>query len=73
MDDLKSNKENLEQMGYSYDDIMNRGIEKGVKKGMKQGIMKNNNEVATKLKAESVSVDIISRCTGLSIKEIEKL
>ncbi|MCR5732492.1 MAG: PD-(D/E)XK nuclease family transposase [Sphaerochaetaceae bacterium] len=76
-DRLNNNREDLEKMGYNYEDIIEKGIEKGIEqgieRGIKQGIAQNSHETATKMKAEYLPVDVISRCTGLTAEEIAKL
>ena len=49
------------------------GREEGREEGMKEGMEKRNYEIAKSLKQQGVSIDIISKSTGLSVEEIEKL
>ena len=53
------------------------GIQEGIKEGIKEGIMQGRNEKtredAKNLKNAGISASIISSCTGLPLKEIEKL
>lgn len=49
------------------------GLEKGEAIGLEKGIYKEKTENARKLKELGVSPDLISKATGLSIEEIEKL
>ena len=46
-----------------------KGHEKGIKKGIEQG----KQDTARNLKSEGIPSDIIQRCTGLSLEEIERL
>ncbi len=50
-----------------------RGIERGIEKGIERGIKKGKLEDARNLKNLGVSSAIISKATGLSAEEIEKL
>ncbi|WP_297244899.1 Rpn family recombination-promoting nuclease/putative transposase [uncultured Brachyspira sp.] len=49
------------------------GIEEGIKKGKEEGIKENQILTAKNMKKENIDINIISKITGLSIKEIEKL
>jgi predicted transposase/invertase (TIGR01784 family) len=50
-----------------------QGIEEGMKKGMEKGIELGKEQDAREMKKENMAIDAISRITGLSIEEIEKL
>ena len=66
---------NAEQKGIKQGkkDGIKEGKEKGIKEGMKKGIKEKAIETAKNMLKENISIDIISRVTGLDIKEIEKL
>ena len=49
------------------------GLEQGLDKGLAQGKAEGAVAIAKALKAENVSIDVISRCSGLSEEEIAKL
>ncbi|MDO7021137.1 Rpn family recombination-promoting nuclease/putative transposase [Brachyspira innocens] len=49
------------------------GIEEGIKKGKEEGIKENQILTAKNMKKENIDINIISKITGLSIQEIEKL
>lgn len=49
------------------------GLERGLEQGLAEGIQKANLENAKQLKSFKVAIDIISKTTGLSKEEIEKL
>ena len=49
------------------------GREKGMREGMKEGVAKGKLEDAQNLKHLGVSMDIITKATGLSMEDIEKL
>ena len=50
-----------------------KGLEKGEKRGIAKGENKKAIEVAKKLLANNVDVNIISASTGLSVEKINKL
>ena len=49
------------------------GIEQGLEQSQKLGEINKEREIAKKLKQENMSLEFISKITGLSIEEIEKL
>mgnify|MGYP003611286063 FL=1 len=48
-------------------------MEKGIAEGIEKGMVEEKLVVAKSLKTESISLDVIAKCTGLSIPEIERL
>ena len=50
-----------------------RGHEKGTQEGIEQGIKNRSIEIAKNMIKENIDIDIISKITGLSKEEIEKL
>ena len=50
-----------------------KGLEEGRKEGRKEGATASKHEVAGKMKDEGLSPDIIAKCTGLSIAEVEAM
>ena len=50
-----------------------KGIKKGIKKGMREGIKERNYKIAKNLKQMNMDDASISKATGLSIEEINKL
>ena len=50
-----------------------KGFEKGTKEGTQQGIKNRNIEIAKNMIKENIDIDIISKITGLTKEEIEKL
>lgn len=50
-----------------------QGREEGHAAGLEEGRVKANNETARKMKAAGIAEEIISQCTGLSVKEVEAL
>ena len=49
------------------------GIKEGKEKGIKEGIKQKAIETAKSMLKDNLSIDMISKYTGLDIKEIEKL
>ena len=66
-----------ELMDRNYEQGLEKGIEQGLEKGLEQGRAEGELEAARKLacvmKADGEPVERISRYTGLSADEIEKL
>ncbi|OEJ13359.1 hypothetical protein BFL38_12490 [Brachyspira hampsonii] len=56
-----------------FDEERRLGIEEGIKKGKEEGIKENQILTAKNMKKENIDVNIISKITGLSMQEIEKL
>ncbi len=52
---------------------MEKGMEKGIEKGIEKGMAEERHLIALNMKKQDVSFELISQCTGLSIKEIELL
>ena len=49
------------------------GYNEGLEQGQKLGEINKEKEIAKKLKQDNMSLDYISKITGLSIEEIKKL
>ena len=62
---------------YFYKDMMNvereEGIKEGIEKGKLEGIKENSYTIAKTMKKDGADINLISKYTGLSIEEIEKL
>lgn len=60
-----------------YNSAERRGMEKGMKKGLEKGLEKGHeeekNQIARKMKSDGLPIDIISKYTGLSVEEIERI
>lgn len=52
---------------------MAEGMEKGIAEGIEKGMAEERHLIALNMKKQGVSFELISQCTGLSIKEIELL
>ena len=67
------------RMKYEYDKASwkhvgyQEGIEAGIKRGLDKGAYQNKLETARMMKLEAFDLNIISKITGLSKEEIEKL
>ncbi|MBQ2550741.1 MAG: hypothetical protein II560_05985, partial [Bacteroidales bacterium] len=48
---------------------MEKGMEKGVEKGVEKGLL----EAARNMLAEGFSIDLVVKCTGLSIEQVKEL
>ena len=59
--------------GAGFDKGLKAGIEQGIEQGIQQGIEQKTIEIAKKLKEQNIEIEVISKVTGLSIKEIENL
>ena len=78
---LKSYRDNRACLDYAIENGILQGIakgeaigmEKGIEKGIEKGREESKHEIAKSMKLEGVSVDLIVRCTGLSVAEVNKL
>ena len=70
---LKYKWDNKNVLDYALKEGIEQGIEKGIKKGIEQGEYSKALAIAHELKKEGLSSEFISKTTGLSIEEIEKL
>jgi len=52
---------------------MKDGIEQGMKHGMEKGKAEEQRLIAANFKRQGINVETIAQCTGLSVKEINKL
>lgn len=52
---------------------MKQGLEQGLEKGLEEGAKMKQVQIAKALKLEGLSTDLISKATGLSLQDIEKL
>ena len=50
-----------------------KGIKEGIKKGKLEGIKNEKYSIAKSMKKDGADINLISKYTGLNIKEIEKL
>lgn len=53
----------------SYDE----GIEKGRNEGIAIGVQKRNEEIAKSMLENNIDLEVISKCTNLTVEEIKKL
>ena len=47
--------------------------EDGLKRGFNNGVNHEKTEIAKNMLKENITLDVISKCTGLSLEEIEKI
>ena len=52
---------------------ISRGIEQGIQQGIQQGIEKNTIEIVKKMHSENFDINIISKITGLTDKQISEI
>ena len=77
--EMNTTKTTSERKGYKQglehgrEQGLEQGREQGKKIGIKQGEINEKKEIAKKLKQDNMSLDYISKITGLSIEEIERL
>ncbi len=53
--------------------IRDEGIRKGLKQGLEQGTEQSKNEIAKNMLKENMDISLISKLTGLSNEQINKL
>lgn len=58
---------------YFYEDTMKRERQKGFNEGIEKGKFEQQKIIAKSLKISGMDIEFISKNTGLSIEEIEKL
>ena len=46
---------------------------KGVRKAIRQGEKKRNIEIARKMLKENIGINIISKCTGLNVSDVNNI
>lgn len=52
---------------------MEKGLEQGIEQGIEKGRVAEQCDIASKLKKQGIAFDVISKCTSLSIEQIELL
>ena len=57
----------------SLEDKRREGIKEGIKKGKLEGLKEGQTSMAIAMKKDGADFNLISKYTGLSIEEIEKL
>ena len=65
--DAEWHRSEIERLGKMY------AREEGIKEGIKEGIFENKKEIARNMLKEKLDLDIISRVTGLTEKQIKEL
>jgi predicted transposase/invertase (TIGR01784 family) len=49
------------------------GEKRGIEKGIEQGMQRKSKEIALVMLEEGIEINLISKVTGLSIEEIQRL
>ena len=57
----------------AFDDGLSKGVSQGIQQGISQGIQQTRIDTAKALLSEDISIDVITRTTGLSTETIEQL
>ena len=73
---IKSYRNYLEAKGYAIEELeidWEQGFAQGWKEGFEKGWKQAKIEIARKMKAKGLPVDLIAECTGLTAEEIEAL
>jgi predicted transposase/invertase (TIGR01784 family) len=63
----------LSKQELEHNTLMDNAKKRGLKEGIEQGIKQRNIEIAKSMLQEKIDISMISKITGLSKKEIEKL
>ena len=69
----KAYKEACEKFDKKTEEVYQKAYEKAYDKGYKEAAVHEKLENAKKLRVAGVSLEIISKCTGLSLEEVEVL
>src|SRR5574344_449729 len=69
----KHYRDYVNTISYAEEKGIERGRTEGLEEGMAKGLAEGKLAVARAMKEERISIDVIAKCTGLFIKEIEKL
>ena len=54
-------------------DKFREGLKEGIEKGKEEGLIEGKIEIAKKMLLERIPIDIVAKCSGLSIEEINKI
>jgi predicted transposase/invertase (TIGR01784 family) len=57
----------------AFDDGLSKGVSQGIQQGISQGIQQKAIETAKALLSEDISIDVITRTTGLSTETVKQL
>ena len=71
--EIVRNTELAEAREKAREEGLEQGIEQGIERGIEQGSKNKAIDIARNLKLAGISIDIIAKSSGLSIKEIENL
>ena len=56
-----------------YQEILLEGIAEGLAKGLAKGAAKASNKIALNMLSSNISVELVARFTGLTLKQVQKL
>ena len=73
LDELKeiARLKNAEDKGIQ--EGIREGIEQGIEQGIQEGVLKNQKEIVLNMYKEKIELDIISKVTKLTLKEIDEI
>lgn len=66
-------RKNEEMRRKAAEEGMKEGLEKGMKKGIEKGEQKKRIEIARKMREDGISIDMITKYTGIQSSDIENL
>ena len=73
----KTQMDNLSSMTKAHDEGLAEGLKKGKEEGLAEGLEKGEHnakiETAKNMLQEGLSIDVVAKCTGLSVDEIKLL
>ena len=72
-EDIERNAMLEQQFGPIYDEAYDKGEVKGFERGIEQGTLNAKKELINSMYKDKVSLDVISKYTGLSINEINNI
>lgn len=71
--EVKRLAELREKWEMDYQSGMNYAKEEGLKQGIEQGVKQEQKEIVRKMLAQNLSIDMITKITGLTKKEIQEI
>ena len=70
---MNTERDRINQWEFAMEQAKTKGMAEGLAEGLAKGMAEEKMTIAKSMKLEGISVDIICKCTGLSIEEIENL
>ena len=71
--DMTTERDRINQLATSFLDGERQGMEKGMEKGIEKGKTEEKMETAKNFLKLGVSIDVVSKATGLSVEDVKKL